>query len=225
MESKKLTFIEDIPSNVNNLFFLLHGFASDNKDMMSLGEHFRKLLPSTALISVNAPSVADNNMGGYQWFSFKTMNVMNILKEIRQSYILLNNLIDEQLKRFKLPPENIFIAGFSQGAMMSLYTGVRREIAPMGIISFSGMMPDTLETLKNNIKSRPEVLLIHGTEDKTLPFESMRTAEKLLREFNIPCESHQIIGMEHEINNQAIEHAKNFIVKVCNNLISNFYAN
>lgn len=217
VEKKELNFIEVVPNTVNNIFILLHGFGSDNQDLMSLGENFRDLLPNTALISVNAPSISDAGTG-YQWFSFKSMNLFTILKEIRISYTLLNSFIDEQLKRFNLTDENLIIGGFSQGAMMSLYTGLRRKSNPLAVLAFSGMMPDTIATLQKELTSKPEVLLIHGTEDKTVPFNSMEKAEYLLREFNISFEAHAIHNMGHEVNEEAINYAREFIKMVCNKI-------
>lgn len=217
MENKKLNFLEIVPNTVNNIFILLHGYGSDNEDMLSLGLSFRSLLPNTAIISVNAPQNADK-VGGYQWFSLKTMNLFSILKEIKVSHNLLNNFIDEQLKRFSLNNENLLLGGFSQGAMMSLYTGVRRDSNPLGVLAFSGMMPDTIDTLKNELTSKPETLLIHGTNDRTVPFNSMEKAENLLREFDIPYEAHSIQGMGHTIDDEALEYAGEFIKKICNKI-------
>jgi len=217
MENKKLDFLEIVPETVSNVFILLHGYGSDNEDMLSLGLSFRSLMPNTAIISVNGTWEADKG-GGYQWFSLKTMNLFSILKEIKISYNLLNKFIDEQLARFSLNNRNLLLGGFSQGAMMSLYTGVRRKSDPLGVLSFSGMMPDTVATLNKELTSRPEVLLIHGTEDRTVPFNSMEKAENLLREFDVPYESHSIHGMGHMINDEALEYATRFIKKICNKI-------
>lgn len=215
MENRKLDFIEIVPKTVNNIFILLHGYGSDNEDLLGLGMQFRDLLPNTAFIAVNGPWTADMG-GGYQWFSLRTMNLFSILKEIKISHGLLNRLIDEQLKRFSLENKNLLIGGFSQGAIMSLYTGIRRTSNPLGILSFSGMMPDTIETLKRELKSKPETLLIHGTADRTVPFNSLEKAENLLREFDIPYEAHAIQDMGHTINDEAIYYAREFIKKICN---------
>ncbi len=217
MENKKLDFLEIVPNTVNNLFILLHGYGSDNEDMLSLGLTFRSLLPNTAIVSVNGPWEADKG-GGYQWFSLRTMNLFSILREIKVSYNLLNVFIDEQLKRFSLEDKNLLLGGFSQGAMMSLYTGVRRKSDPLGVLSFSGMMPDTIDTLKKELTSRPETLLIHGTDDKTVPFNSLEKAENLLREFDVPYEAHSIQGMGHTIDDEALEYAAEFIKKICNKI-------
>ena len=215
MEKKKLDYIIDVPKKVNNIFFLMHGFASNSEKMILIATSLRKILPTSVLVSVNGPFKADIG-GGCQWFSLKATNVDDIAKKIKYSYYLLNDLIDEKLKEFSLNDKNLILAGFSQGAMMALYTGFRRKEKPMAVLSFSGLLPETVETLSNELVSRPDVLLLHGTDDRTIPAESMRYAETLLREFNIPYESHLIPNMDHNVDEVAIEYAKKFLMNICN---------
>lgn len=217
MEKNSLEFVEIKPEKVDNIFILLHGYGSNSRDFLNLGLHFKDLLPNTALISVNAPWKSDVG-DGYQWFSLKTMNLFAILKEIKISNNLLNSFIKKQLERFNLEDKNLLIGGFSQGAMMSLYNGFRREKEIFGILSFSGMIPDTMESLKKDLKSKPNTLLIQGTADKTVPYSSLEKAEYLLREFDVPYESYSIQDMGHTINDEAIKDAKKFIKKICNQI-------
>ena len=101
---------------------------------------------------------------------------------------------------------------------MSLYTALRRQVAPMAILSFSGMLADTLGTLKNEIRCKPNVLLINGTADRVVPFNNLERSEKILKEFDIPVEAHSIHDMGHTIDDEAMEYARNFIKKVCNKI-------
>lgn len=215
MENKKLNHLELVPKETKNIFILMHGYGSDAEDLFNFGLQFRDLLPHTALISVEAPNKCEMQHG-FQWFSLKTMNLFSILKEIRISHKLLENFINEQLKRFNLTNDNLLIGGFSQGAMMALYTGLRLKPTPIAILSFSGMLPDTVETLKREIQSRPKVFLCHGTADTMVPYNSLEKAEDVLREFDIECDSHSINYMDHMINNECIEYARIFIKNLNN---------
>ncbi|MDR3290480.1 MAG: hypothetical protein LBT02_04375 [Rickettsiales bacterium] len=216
MENVELDYIDIVPDVVNNVMILLHGYGSSADDLIPVALSLRSLLPTTAFIFVNAPIPCEKGTGGYQWFSLKTMNLFTILKEIKKSYMTLNKFIDKQLDRFKLTNEYLIIGGFSQGAMMTLYTGPRRLEVPMGLIAFSGMMPDTMETISKEIKVRPETCLIHGTADAVVPYASMGQAEELLKELDIPYEAFTVEEMGHEINDEALEYAKEFITKICN---------
>lgn len=220
MENKKLEHIEIIPNTVDNIFILLHGYGTDKEDLLGLGMRFRQILPNTAFLFVNAPWKIDiDKQDGYQWFSLRTMNLFSILKEIKISNKLLNSFIDEQLARFSLDESNMLIGGFSQGAIMTLYTGLRRNKSPMALLSFSGMIPDTIGTLEKEIKCKPNTLLIHGTFDKVVPYNNLERTEKILKEFDIPVESHSISEMGHEIDERALKYSLNFIKKVCNDAI------
>jgi len=214
MNSEKLTHLELIPKKVKKILILLHGYGSDAEDLFSLGMKFRDLLPETAILSVNAPTKCEMQHGGYQWFSLKTMNLFSILKEIKISQKILNNFINEQLERFNLKNSDIILCGFSQGAMLALYTGLRTKPAPLAIISFSGMLTDTIETLKQEIQSKPKIFLCHGTADNMVPYSNLERTEKILREFDIDYESHSIQDMEHMIDNECTEYARNFIKKL-----------
>jgi len=211
----KLEYLEIIPKKVNNIFILLHGYGVDAEDLFSVGMRFRDLLPNTAFLSVNAPWKCEAG-SGFQWFSLENMNLFAILKEIKMASKLLDDFIDEQLKRFSLENKNLFLCGFSQGAIISLYNSIRRSEAPFAVLSFSGMMAETVDTLQNELVSKPEILLVHGTIDKTVPYSMLQRTEELLREFDIPYESYSIDGMGHMINDEAIEHGRNFIKRICN---------
>ena len=215
--NEKLEFLEIVPKKVSSIFIFLHGYGSDNSDMLSLAMTMRDLLPHTAILSVNAPWQCEIGQG-YQWFSLKNMNMFSMLKEIKTSRTLLDNLIDEQLKKFSLKDENLVLVGFSQGAIMSLFTGLRRTEELMGIMSFSGMMSDTAETLKKELKSKPHTLLVHGTMDNVVPFDSLGKAEKLLKLFDVPHETHAITGMGHTIDDGALYFGREFIKELFNKI-------
>ncbi|MDR0423704.1 MAG: hypothetical protein LBH46_03910, partial [Rickettsiales bacterium] len=185
MERSKLDFFDIVPDKVSNVLMLMHGYGSTADDLISVGLSVRQLLPDTAVIFVNAPTPCEAGFG-YQWFSLRSMNLFAILKEIKRSHLLLSSLIKEQLDRFGVPPNNLILGGFSQGAMMTLFTGLRLTEKPMCLISFSGMMPDTFETINREIGSRPDVCLVHGDYDNVVPYNSMEKAEEMLKELNVP---------------------------------------
>lgn len=214
MSDEELTHLELIPKHTKRILILLHGYGSNAEDLLSLGMKFRDLLPETAIISVNAPTKCEMQCDGYQWFSLKTMNLFSILKEIKISQKILNNFIEKQLKKFNLKNSDLILCGFSQGAILSLYTGLRKNPAPLAILSFSGMLSDTMETLKQEIQSKPKVFLCHGTADTMVPYINLERTEKILREFDIDYESHSIQDMGHMIDDECIKYARKFIKKI-----------
>ena len=80
----------------------------------------------------------------------------------------LNKLIDEVKSKYKLPADKIILCGFSQGCMISLQTGLKREDKINSIIGYSGKIID-VKHIENNIKSKPDIILMHGDKDEVVP--------------------------------------------------------
>ena len=216
--SCKLKFIEEGPFNgkdAKRLVIFLHGYGSDMYDLFDLKNSFVDILPDAHFISVNAPYECDTG-NGYQWFSLKSMDIDYIYAEIRKNYKIVNKFIDEQVKRFDISYKDVVLIGFSQGTMMSLFASLRNENKLLAVIGFSGMLADKLENLKAEIKTKQNILLIHGTDDKIIPYEYFYFTEKLLRAVDVKFITETSIGLDHSIDLYGIQKARDYI----KNLIS-----
>lgn len=203
-----LDFLEKQPKNNKDkyLIIMLHGWGSDKYDLISLDFNIDNL----HYLSVNAPYECDSGFG-YQWFSLEDMNVNSIIKEIRNNYMILEKFIEEQSTKLNIDYNHIFLLGFSQGAMMSLYTGIRLNKKLAGIISLSGLLPDTVDSIKNLQITKQNILLLHGTEDNVVPFNYFLDTKKLFDILNFNIEAHSINDLQHGINNEEINIIKLFI--------------
>lgn len=210
-----LDYIEKGSKNLGGpkkLVILIHGYGADKNDLFDLIPYFSNSLPDTHFISVEGPENCEIGFG-YQWFSLKQITLDFIIKGAEKAYGLLNSFITRQLQRFNLKNGDLLLIGFSQGAMMSLYAGLQREENVAGIISFSGSLPFDVNSLKKKNLNTSNILLTHGTADDVLPYDHFLTAQKLLKELNIPFESCSVEGMGHYVNAECIDAAKNFIRK------------
>lgn len=203
-----LDFLEKQPKNNKNkyLVIMLHGWGSDKYDLISLDFNIDNLY----YLSVNAPYECDSGFG-YQWFSLEDMNVNSIIKEIRNNYIVLEKFIEEQSIKLNIDYNHIFLLGFSQGAMMSLYTGIRLNKKLAGIISLSGLLPDTINSIKNSQITKQNILLLHGTDDNVVPFNYFIETKKLFDILDFNIEAYSINELQHGINNEEIDIIKSFI--------------
>ena len=64
---------------------------------------------------------------------------------------------------------------------MSLHVAPRREDAVAAIVAFSGRLLQP-ELLKEEVTSRPPVLLVHGDQDDVVPVQSLPAAVDALQE-------------------------------------------
>ncbi len=208
--------------NPKYLVIFLHGYGANGENLLDLSYEFKRVLPDAHYISPNALEPWEGGFpDSYQWFSLNgglaRSNLSAAMSEnIKNANKTLENFIAAQLIRFNLSEENLFIVGFSQGAMMALYQGLIKNKKPAGIISFSGklILP---EMLGQKTLCKPEICLIHGEIDSVVPFENFVEAKKILAEQNFSHESHHFPTLDHTIDIHGIRAAQAFIKKIISN--------
>ncbi len=97
--------------------------------------------------------------------------------------------------------------------MMALHVRLRRPRAAAGIIGFSGMLVAP-ERLPADIRSRPPVLLLHGTADEVVPFGALDQAAVALRAASVPVETHVAPRIGHGIDPAGLATAASFAKRV-----------
>ncbi len=199
-----------------DLVIFLHGYGSNGENLLGLAHEFHHVLPNAHFISPNAIEAWEGGFpDAYQWFSLagQNINLAKTAQDVKSANKILSNFITAQLDRFKLQPQNLYLVGFSQGAMMSLYQGLIMPEKLAGIISYSGklILPEHLGEIT---VSKPEICLVHGKEDSVLPFTNFIEAEKLLQQHQVPFESHPVDNLDHTIDIHGIRAGLKFIKKL-----------
>lgn len=179
------------------LVVLCHGYGSDGNDLIALAPHWRNYLPNAAFVSPNAPQ--RHPMGfGYQWFPLSRIDPDEALHGAQLAAPLLDEFIDAELRRLKLPVSRLAIVGFSQGALMALYNGLRRDPPPAAVVGFSGFLAGADSVPAG--KTRPPVLLVHGDADQVVPPQSLFLAANSLTGLGVPVQWHMSKGLAHGID-------------------------
>ncbi|HTO79876.1 MAG TPA: dienelactone hydrolase family protein, partial [Methylocystis sp.] len=101
---------------------------------------------------------------------------------------MLDKFLDEMLAQRRLPESHLALVGFSDGAMLALQVGLRRSKPMAAIVSFSGAI-DEEDTLFQEIRAWPPVLMIHGDADVTVPFAAMTATKERLKGQGVPIKS------------------------------------
>jgi phospholipase/carboxylesterase len=195
------------------LVILLHGLGSNGQDLISLAPFFAKSLPDALFLSPDAPFECDMAPMGYQWFSLQDRSYEAILKGVQTAAPILNDFIDHQLKTYGLTDKDLTLIGFSQGTMMSLYTGPRRKNEIAGIIGYSGALI-TEKGQPLSAHNKPPILLIHGEADEVVPIESYHSAKKVLEASGFSVSGHSTEGLSHSIDDKGISSAQGFLEDV-----------
>jgi len=198
------------------LVVFLHGFGADGNDLIGLGDVLADHLPNVEFRSPNAPEACSINPMGRQWFPIPQMDGSTPAQReasIESSCKLVNGYLDAMAEETGVSASRTALVGFSQGTMMSLQVGLRREEALAGIAGFSGMLLAP-ETLGAEIKSRPPVLLLHGDRDDVVPFANLALARDGLAAAGVEAATHVMPGAPHSISPDGLGAALGFLRKV-----------
>jgi phospholipase/carboxylesterase len=195
------------------LVVLLHGVGADGRDLIELAPLLARHLPHAAFHAPDAPSPYDMAAYGRQWFSLQDRRPAAMLKGLLRTAPLLDEFLTSLLARHALSDGQLALLGFSQGTMMSLYTAFRRPRPLAGVLGFSGALLGA-ESLVQEVRSRPPVLLIHGDADDVVPVDAMFLAVEALQAAAIPAQWFLRPGLPHSIDSEGIEAGARFL-KVC----------
>ena len=188
-----------------HLVVLVHGYGADGQDLLGLANHWQGILPTVAFAAPDAPTRVPGS-SGYQWFPISRIDPHEMQKGVEVAGPQLDEYLDGELARLGLPPENLALAGFSQGTMLSLHVGLRRKVRPAAIVGFSGLLaglPPAGEI--------PPVLLTHGDSDQVIPPQAMFLAAAQLGAAGARVQWHLANGMGHGIDPEGLAIAGEFL--------------
>jgi phospholipase/carboxylesterase len=209
--------LEPRSGHARRLVVFLHGYGADGNDLIDIGRAWQDVLPDTAFVSPHAPEPCGQAPIGRQWFALTFRDPNERWTGVNKAAPVLDAFLDRELARHNLPPSALALVGFSQGTMMALHVGLRRSVAPAGIVGYSGMlvMPDKVapETFAAEIRSRPPVLLVHGDEDQLIPAQALFHATGALAALGIPAEWHLSAGIGHGIDGEGLRHGGAFLAR------------
>jgi phospholipase/carboxylesterase len=141
---------------------------------------------SIRFIFPHAPEQAVTINQGYvmrSWYDIKSMDLHNRadMAGVLESETAVCALIEEQIAA-GIPASKIVLAGFSQGGVVSLFTGLRFDQTLAGIMALSCYLPnaDKLPEQLSAANSNTFILQHHGEQDDVVPVMAGKMANDLL---------------------------------------------
>jgi phospholipase/carboxylesterase len=195
----------------------LHGLGADGHDFEGIAPELHlNAEPNTHFIFPNAPIQPITVNGGMHmraWYDILEMSLERKvdIAGIYQSGKLLKQLIEQEMDK-GTPSEHILLAGFSQGGVIALHTGLSFPHKLAGIIALSTYFP-TLEQLQTELsaanKTTP-IFMAHGILDSVVAIESGKAVFNALQALDYDIEWHDYL-MAHSVCAEEIKHISTFI--------------
>ncbi len=194
------------------LVMLLHGYGANGEDLIGLAPYMARLVPDAAFVSPHAPERCAMQPTSYQWWGIESFSPEERLEGAMRAAPVLDAFIDSELEKLGLDESSLALVGFSQGTMMALHCGLRRERQVAAIIGYSGALvaPDLLP---DEIRAKPPVLLVHGDRDELLPADSTLEAVQGLSNVGVAVEWHFSAGAGHSIAQDGLDLGTSFLAR------------
>ena len=150
------------------------------------------------------------------WYDIKSMDLHNRaeMSDVLKSEKALHALIQEQLDN-GIKAEKIVLAGFSQGGVVSLFTGLRYPTKLAGVLAMSCYLPngDKLPTQLATANQKTPILQQHGELDEVVPLSAGNMAQQLLLEHKYQTQW-QTYPMPHTVITEQLTDISTWLKKI-----------
>lgn len=181
---------------------LLHGYGSNEEDLFDIAKSFDERFIT---VSLRAPLPVKDQ--GYCWYPLDfTAN-----KEFRHDYKIAKesrakilSFISSFCKEYKADSTQVFLLGFSQGAIMSYDLAFFKPEKIKGVLALSGLLLEETKKIKTDALKLAKVkfFIAHGNADNVIDFKKGEEAAKYLqsKKNNVTFKSydmpHALVGKE-----------------------------
>ena len=218
----------NIGERPQKLVIFLHGYNGSIADHQYAIEWLQKYLQSAVLIVPEAPEICDKNPDKKQWFGMlkydpentranpetpieKIFEIYNAAAaEVSTNAQMLNDFISAMQQQFGFTDSQTYLAGFSQGAMLTIYTALTREVPLAGGFVLSGLVAGE-KLLTQNIKSRPPLYLFHGQDDLKVQYKTLELTQKWLQNRQIAVQTQTYADLAHRMNEAEMQEVAQII--------------
>jgi len=153
------------PNKTYPALFVMHGMGSNEQNMLSL---VNGLEEEFYIFSIRG------HLGQPPGFAFFTIEGYGKphREVFDQAVTKLTNFIDYASEQYPIDSSQLYLLGFSQGAILSMTLGLALGERIKGIVALSGYIPGFVRD-EYNVKSVKHMSLFisHGEMDQVLPFE------------------------------------------------------
>ena len=216
--NSQLSTIEIEPKSIHQFSVIwLHGLGADGHDFEGIvGELDLNAAANIHFIFPNAPLQPVTINGGMKmrsWYDILDMTLESAvdIEGIYQSTRLIEQIIQKE-QNAGIRSENILLAGFSQGGVIALHTGLRYSHKLAGIVALSAYLPtiEQLKTERSVANNATPVFMGHGILDSVVPIETAKAAFDKLEAMGYPIAWHDYL-MKHSVCSEEIHHISAFM--------------
>ncbi len=195
----------------------LHGLGADGHDFEDVVDELKlKAAHNIRFIFPNAPVRPVTVNGGMvmpAWYDIASLTQESPvdLDGISQSCLQIGELIEREISQ-GINSDHILLAGFSQGGMIALQTGLCYPQPLAGVLALSTYLPTLKQVAKqaSNANQNLPILMAHGILDAVIDVEVAKSAYDGLNGLGYKVQWHDYL-MGHSLCVEELEQISDFI--------------
>ncbi|MBC8141977.1 MAG: dienelactone hydrolase family protein [Armatimonadetes bacterium] len=201
------------PGEKPPMLLLLHGVGSNEADLPGLAPYFDERF---FVVSARAPLVHDSGFGWYP-VQFTPNGAIPDESFAQTSRVTLETFIAEAVVAYDLDETRVYLVGFSQGAIMSLYLSLHSPELIAGAAAMSGRLINVTlaERADDPRLAGLPILAVHGLYDNVLTIADGRRIQSELSRLPLDFSYHEYpIG--HHTSPESIAQVATFLTDCLN---------
>ena len=182
----------------------LHGLGADGNDFVPVVKELKLPPLGIRFVFPHAPMRPVTINGGFvmrAWYdiAYQELAFKEDERGLRESQKLIEELIMRENTR-GIPSSRIVLAGFSQGGVLTLQTGLRQSKPLAGLMALSSYVPMSpmIEVERNAASNSVPVFMGHGITDNIVPLALGKMSRDTLTKLGYKVDWHQYT-MPHSV--------------------------
>jgi phospholipase/carboxylesterase len=210
-----LTYLVHEPAKKNNktpVLILLHGYRSNETDLFDLS---KVLDPALIVFSLRAPHPAES---GFAWYNLEFLPDQQFrynYQEAQQSRRQVLAFISKACAAYGVDSAQVFLMGFSQGAILSYDIAMAAPQKIKGVLALSGRMMEESKTMKTDAAKLAAVkfFIAHGYSDNVIKIADAEKAHVFLKSKKVTDLTYNAYEMPHTLNGKELNDIKRWLTK------------
>lgn len=199
---------------------VLHGLGADGSDFVPFCEELDlSTVGPVRFVFPHAPVRPVTVNGGYPMRAWYDIRVGDLGRQedeqgLREARATIEGLIARENAR-GIPSSRIVLAGFSQGAAMTLFTGLCHGQPLAGLVAMSGYLPlgAQVKAERSQASQGVPVFMAHGTYDDIVHLDRGLAARDTLQEMGYRVQWHDY-PMPHSVCAQEVADLNQWLLDV-----------
>ncbi|KEG09547.1 putative lysophospholipase [Trypanosoma grayi] len=191
--------------NPSGVVTLSHGLGDSAHGWEGVAAELARGLPHLLFLLPTAPIRPVTINGGMSmnaWYDIKDLlgessKARQEGEEVMASADYIKSLAYTATQRYRIPSNRVVYGGISQGAAVSLATGLTALIAPAGVVVLSGYLAGSSEVLPRLRNKSTPILMCHSSQDPIVSFEMAQKAKEALESAGVSSITFKSYPIKH----------------------------